>query len=177
MSAFNTYQNITKETSGSDELSVLTLGLVGEAIETLIEFDDRMLESGHQKLTKELGDVFWYIARISQVLDFELDFIVDCSKTFTYVRTDEQYHWNRTKQLIYHSMQISEHVKKYLGHGHSLDNKFMFKHLRNCVHVISYISRDYLNKDLEFIATKNTEKLRVRYPNGFESERSLNRNG
>lgn len=70
--------------------------------------------------------------------------------------------------------EVSDIVKKFLGHGHELDAEVITKELGDVLWYIAVMS-DALNITLEDIAQKNIDKLKARYPDGFSTERSINR--
>jgi hypothetical protein len=55
--------------------------------------------------------------------------------------------------------EIADHVKKVMFHGHPLDDD----------------TKDKIAKEIGDIAQMNVDKLKKRYPEGFSTERSLNR--
>ena len=66
-------------------------------------------------------------------------------------------------------------VKKHLAQGHPLDREALARelgdiawYLAETAHAIGY--------DLETILSMNIEKLRARYPEGFNPQASINRN-
>lgn len=65
-------------------------------------------------------------------------------------------------------------LKKHLFQGHELDRAHLAKELGDVAWYLA-ISADALGYTLEEILQTNVEKLRARYPNGFEAERSLHR--
>lgn len=65
-------------------------------------------------------------------------------------------------------------LKKHLFHGHELDKEHLAKELGDVAWYIA-ISADALGYDLETILQMNVDKLKARYPDGFETERSLHR--
>lgn len=65
-------------------------------------------------------------------------------------------------------------LKKYLYQGHDLDKAHLAKELGDVAWYIA-VSADALGYTLEEILEMNVEKLRKRYPEGFEAERSMNR--
>lgn len=81
ISSFAYYQTQAGRTSASNEqsfnerLAMATLGLAGEAGE-VVDLVKKHLFHGHpldkQLLSKELGDVLWYIAETCTVLDLAL---------------------------------------------------------------------------------------------------------
>lgn len=70
--------------------------------------------------------------------------------------------------------EVADLLKKHLGHGHELDREKLIKELGDCLWYIAALAT-WLGVPLSEVAEKNIEKLRARYPNGFDSERSKNR--
>ena len=62
-------------------------------------------------------------------------------------------------------------LKKYLFQGHELDREHLAKELGDVAWYLA-VSADALGYDLETIFQMNVDKLRHRYPNGFDKERS-----
>ena len=65
-------------------------------------------------------------------------------------------------------------LKKHMFQGHDLDMDHLAKELGDVAWYLA-ISAHALGYDLETIFERNIFKLRERYPNGFESERSIDR--
>lgn len=65
-------------------------------------------------------------------------------------------------------------VKKYRFQGHELDNAHLAKELGDVAWYLA-VAAYAIGYDLETVLQLNVDKLRKRYPNGFESERSLHR--
>ena len=65
-------------------------------------------------------------------------------------------------------------LKKYLFQGHELDREHLAKELGDVAWYLA-LSADALGYTLEDILQMNINKLRDRYPYGFEAERSVNR--
>ena len=65
-------------------------------------------------------------------------------------------------------------LKKHLFHGHELDKEHLAKELGDVAWYIA-ISADALGYDLETILQMNVDKLKARYPDGFETEKSIHR--
>lgn len=63
-------------------------------------------------------------------------------------------------------------VKKHLAQGHPLDRERLAKELGDVAWYLAETATA-IGYDLEAILLGNLEKLRARYPNGFETERSL----
>lgn len=65
-------------------------------------------------------------------------------------------------------------VKKHLFQGHELDMEKLIDEASDCFWYLAAIATG-LGVDLEDIASHNVEKLRRRYPDGFDADRSVNR--
>ena len=65
-------------------------------------------------------------------------------------------------------------VKKWLAQGHELDREKLAKELGDICWYLAETATA-LGYDLEDIMAANIEKLKKRYPEGFSSERSVNR--
>lgn len=70
--------------------------------------------------------------------------------------------------------EAADLMKKYLFQGHPFDREHMAKELGDVAWYLA-VSADALGYDLEDIFRMNIEKLRARYPEGFEVEKSLHR--
>jgi len=73
--------------------------------------------------------------------------------------------------------EIADHVKKVMFHGHPLDDATRDKIAREIGDILWYCAMGArgLGLGLGEIAEMNVEKLKKRYPEGFSSDRSLNR--
>lgn len=65
-------------------------------------------------------------------------------------------------------------LKKYLFQGHELDCNHMAKELGDVAWYLA-VSAHAIGYDLETIFNMNINKLKERYPDGFDSEKSLHR--
>ncbi len=74
------------------------------------------------------------------------------------------------------SGEILDHIKKYYGHGHELDAEYLKKELGDILWYVAYMA-EVLGLKLEDIAKGNIDKLTKRYPEGFSTEASKNRQG
>lgn len=79
-----------------------------------------------------------------------------------------------TLGLCGESGEVAELIKKYLGHGHSLDKDKLKKELGDVLWYLARLS-DVNGLSLQEVAQANVEKLRKRYPEGFSSQSSFNR--
>lgn len=65
-------------------------------------------------------------------------------------------------------------VKKHLFQGHELDKEHLAKELGDVAWYLA-VTAEAIGYDLNVILQMNIKKLRDRYPNGFEEERSKHR--
>ena len=65
-------------------------------------------------------------------------------------------------------------VKKHLAQGHELDREHLIKELGDIAWYLAEVAY-VLDVDLEEVLTRNIEKLKARYPEGFSVEKSVNR--
>ena len=72
--------------------------------------------------------------------------------------------------------ELCDQYKKYMHQGHDLDYNHMAEEAGDVLWYLAEIA-DALGLTLEDIARRNIDKLRKRYPDGFDPERSINREG
>lgn len=81
---------------------------------------------------------------------------------------------NYSMGLAGESGEVVDLLKKHVHHGHELDREKVKGELGDVLHYASGLAT-MLGFTLEEVATANVEKLRKRYPNGFNKEDSINR--
>ena len=82
---------------------------------------------------------------------------------------------NSVMGLCGESGEACDIVKKHLFHGHELDRESLIKELGDIAWYLAE-GAEALGIPLEEVFERNIEKLRRRYPEGFSSEKSINRN-
>ena len=65
-------------------------------------------------------------------------------------------------------------VKKHLAQGHELDRERLIGELGDVAWYLAEVAT-VLEVDLETVLSRNIEKLKARYPKGFDAARSVNR--
>jgi len=88
--------------------------------------------------------------------------------------TQEKRLTNAGLGLAGESGEFADHIKKIYYHGHELDEITLAKELGDVLWYLA-IAADAIGLTLEDIATGNILKLQNRYPDGFDQERSINR--
>lgn len=81
---------------------------------------------------------------------------------------------NSVMGLCGESGEAIDIVKKWLAQGHNLDQERLIKELGDVAWYLAEAATA-LNVPLEQILQRNIEKLKNRYPQGFEAERSVTR--
>ena len=81
---------------------------------------------------------------------------------------------NAVMGLCGESGEAIDIVKKHLFQGHDLEKEKLAKELGDIAWYLAEAAVA-LDMDLEDIFSANIEKLRKRYPEGFDSERSIHR--
>ena len=81
---------------------------------------------------------------------------------------------NGVMGLCEESGEAIDIVKKYLAQGHDLDREGLIKELGDIAWYLAETATA-LDVSLEEVLERNIEKLRKRYPEGFDSEKSRNR--
>ena len=81
---------------------------------------------------------------------------------------------NAVMGLCGESGEATDIVKKHLFQGHDLDKEKLAKELGDIAWYLAEAATA-LDMDLDDIFAANIEKLRKRYPEGFDTSRSINR--
>ena len=81
---------------------------------------------------------------------------------------------NGVMGLCGESGEVIDIVKKHLAQGHELDKEKIIKELGDVAWYMAEIAT-VLDVELEDVLVQNIEKLKNRYPEGFSTEKSLNR--
>lgn len=81
---------------------------------------------------------------------------------------------NGAMGLCGESGEVIDLLKKHVYQGHELDREHIAKELGDIAWYLS-VTAYALDYDLETVLQMNVDKLRKRYPHGFEAGRSLHR--
>ena len=81
---------------------------------------------------------------------------------------------NSVMGLCGESGEAIDIVKKWYAHGHELDKEHLAKELGDIAWYLAEAATA-LDMSLEDILTANIEKLKKRYPEGFDTNRSIDR--
>lgn len=81
---------------------------------------------------------------------------------------------NGVMGLCGESGEVIDIVKKHLHQGHQLNKEDIIKELGDLAWYLAEVAYA-IDVDLETVLIKNIEKLKKRFPNGFEVAKSINR--
>lgn len=88
--------------------------------------------------------------------------------------TGDQMLINSVMGLCGEAGEVIDHVKKWLAQGHDLDKDHMVKELGDVAWYLAEAATA-LDVPLELVFQRNIDKLKSRYPQGFDTDRSMNR--
>lgn len=184
------YVEEVKRTSSADfpyneVMTLVGLGIAGEAAEVAAVLEPLYLAGrvrvDEKNLTKELGDVVWYIVYCLNCLNLKLedDLLEDISF--------EEYEREIADQmpltiplylvalrLTINAGMVSDVVKKHLLHGYELNRELLVGYLYLVLHYLVVIAITF-GIPMSTVLDVNRDKLRARYPNGWSAEASRNR--
>lgn len=174
INGLNHYQELSQRTANKHpyQLANYGLGVAGEAAEiTSIALNAlrsaKDVESFKKELKKELGDVLWYTSQIARIAGLsleELDIKVTLNISFK----------NRVMRLNSYAGELADLIKKCVFHGHAIEKEVIKEILGMVLSWVVSIGK-FAGLEILDIATANIEKLMKRYPEGFSTERSINR--
>ena len=70
--------------------------------------------------------------------------------------------------------ELCDYIKKAIFHGHDIDKVKVKKEIGDCAWYLALMCESF-NVNLEEIMQLNIDKLKARYPDGFDTEKSLHR--
>jgi NTP pyrophosphatase (non-canonical NTP hydrolase) len=70
--------------------------------------------------------------------------------------------------------EVADLLKKHIHHGHGLNSRKLIEEAGDVLFYVAWLAES-LGVTLEYVADHNVAKLQRRYPEGFSTERSINR--
>lgn len=102
------------------------------------------------------------------------DFVEQSERTINKDLTQEQQISNAIFGLHGELGEVTDLIKKQLYQGHSLDRDTLEEEVGDFMFYLAWLCRLY-NINMGRVLCDNTIKLRKRYPDGFDAEKSINR--
>ncbi len=167
------YQQQAERTIGDACSNNIKLGLVGEMGE-IADHIKKAKYHGHEfaaeKLAEELGDLLWYVAAFATHKGINLKF-----DTAVEEATRKLYRGDGT-ELEHLVLEMFLRVAALVEHPFLIPNEKEFvRSLFFRVVLWIELMGDRIGVTLDEVAEQNIAKLKKRYPNGFESSKSINR--
>ena len=139
------------------------LGTLGEYHELQVEINKVSIDTIPDmalvdSINKEIGDLSHYLVGLLTVMQEEVN-----KNKFTKV-------WNN-EEIEEDLANIAEIVKKYVHHGHDIPGETFIKSIYK---VISFLQTNF-GMNMDRILKGNIEKLKIRYPEKFNTEDSIKR--
>lgn len=179
---FDEYQKLAARTANDHkyEQANYAMGLTGESGE-LIDGYKKFLFHSHpldnDYIKKEAGDVLWYTSQIMRYYKIHLGNVFD---TFYTIKNELISSGDYRPILASASLELSKSVGKISEvilrktKGKRLRRKTLVKLLAE-VFVSLFTLVLFCGLTIEEVAEANIEKLKTRYPEGFDPEKSINR--
>jgi hypothetical protein len=158
------------ELPNSLQLSNFALGIVGEfgEITEILE----VLTSDQKEIDRvidEAGDVFWYVSNLATYLD------LDFRELFPTGNVRRVTIGTAIQKGFQHTAKIADSIKKTIAQGHELNREGITANLKGLMDYLNSILVIYYAVHPQEVCAYNHKKLLKRYPDGFEAEKSVNR--
>jgi NTP pyrophosphatase (non-canonical NTP hydrolase) len=177
VTTFSDYQQLAGRTAAMDvskaiRQATFALGLTCEAGEVAELY---MIDTGRQfaTLPKELGDVLWYAAALCTENGLKMTDVTGLEDIASWQEHCYEKPMLDTR-LVVEAAKVGDYMKKVIGHGHELDEQRLVSGLMKVMGAVGDLATAHGLRVAD-IATANIDKLRKRYPDGFTTERSINR--
>lgn len=168
---FRDYIKYAQRTSSakapSDKIEQGILGMCGELGEIMKasqEYTCDLSERARAELKKEFGDFAWYLA----------EFAVGVSRGDGIGTIELVARGYNLTDMVIACAAIADAYKKYMFQGHELDRDSLKIQTAGLL-VMLERNMHYYGFNPSDVYEANIEKLKRRYPNGFDAERSINR--
>lgn len=158
-------QRTSRKEPGIDHMTNGVLGLIGEAGEVVETVKKWRFQSEHDmpmpvcKLIEELGDVMWYVVEFCRAINVSIEDL-PVKDPFSQYDTLEQA-----------SVGLMHSIMCVVLDGQEAD-------ITDIISIIAHVSgilEDFCNVSMSDAMNLNINKLMKRYPEGFDAERSQNR--
>lgn len=175
------YQRLAQRTSpddGHDRIDNAILGMIGETGEIVDIYKKWMYQSvaytalPGDKLADELGDVLWYMAELAAGMHMDLIDIIGED----FVLIDDRIRRKPAKRT-----SLRNAIVGLSGRANALNREIARSglravngHLRRMMLTMAHLAQK-AGCTLEEVAVKNIDKLKKRYPDGFDARKSMER--
>ncbi len=162
---FNNYQEraiTTKIYASEIGVPYVVLGIIGEVGEFIEKFSETEDDTSNDLLTKELGDIYWYLAAFFSEVGQKMGDHIDAKEPLKY--------YDPVGELSEAVFNIAELTKKYLRDEYPVrmgSERFdKIKHQINQIHLVLLEMCASMDVELETILEANIAKLQSRKERG-----------
>jgi NTP pyrophosphatase (non-canonical NTP hydrolase) len=168
LSQYQIEANRTCPDLGSEAINLahMVLGICSEQEEAL----KALVEKDNVGIGEEIADTYWYIANYCSFRGYDLEDLHNNRFNVTIENWEEEVDLNS----VYLS-RLQDLVKKYLAYGKSINREIEENTLKGLLLILQNSNNEY-NLNLHLILQNNIDKLRVRFPDKFDTEKAINRN-
>lgn len=168
------YQKKAQRTSSTpchEKIRNGCLGLIGESGEIVDVVKKYLFQSGNNPqmpvdtLIKEAGDVLWYCAETATGMNMRLQEVIEFGEVHEAEDTDLE------KTAVRLSLASMAAYTAFFDMG---EPNLMIRAVRDVYRGLLHLCT-LVGTTMDYVAYTNIEKLKKRYPNGFELERSMHR--
>lgn len=146
------------------DLCHMVLGIVSEEDELLRAFD----AEDDVNALEEAIDKNWYLSNYCTMREYDLETVFDKARTHVYDIFEDE------TNGMFVSNAFADIIKKHIAYGKEIDRVQEFEMLVKLAKSVLLVVEE-LDSDLERDLYKNIEKLKVRFPDSFSTEKALNR--
>ena len=162
-------ESLISEISINSRVLHAVMGINTESIELLAN-----IEMDKINYLEELGDVCWYLAILTNSLNYNFDEMVEHSKgVLENLNTETPVH-DFINNLIINAGELLDQTKRKIFYKKEF-NDSTFLNLTQTVFTNVYAIAKLLNIDFNHILEKNIAKLTARYPDKYSDELAINR--
>lgn len=174
------YQKLAMRTSpkdGHDKLDNAVLGLIGETGELVDVYKKWQYQSGldaplpAERFADELGDVLWYLAELADGMDKPMSEIAKCTMRELAAFAEKNGRKRTMRTVITGLAARANRTRRAVDQKRQMEVCAEFNWmLKDCAYLAWQIGYS-----MEEIACRNIEKLKKRYPEGFDAAISMGR--
>lgn len=143
-------------------LAHMVLGINSE----IVELEDAISVRDYVNVGEEVADLLWYVGNYCTFKGLAIPHPLENIE----VRGAKI----MIADLYYSTSELQDMVKKFLAYGKKINSSLEILYLQDIVDLACSFVKKY-NLDLEVILQNNVDKLLVRFPTGFSTEKAINR--
>lgn len=174
---YHRYAMRTSPRDGHDKIDNGVLGLIGETGELVDLYKKWVYQSTlgtpfpYDAAINELGDVLWYLEELADGMDTTLNMISPLSFAGLDEMTKGVKPMPDLRQII---LGLSNHAHRIYEATERENSEDTQTYMRRMLNTCAWLAR-LAKVPMDEVASRNVEKLKRRYPNGFDAKTSMRR--